>query len=63
MVFIGYESGTKGFRFFDPTNKKLVVSRDAIFEENKSWDWENSLGITDKQITNTFEVEYELPDR
>jgi hypothetical protein len=21
-------------------------------------DWENSLGITDKQITNTFEVEY-----
>jgi hypothetical protein len=31
MVFIGYESGTKGYRFFDPSTKKLVISRDVIF--------------------------------
>jgi transposase InsO family protein len=35
MVFIGYESGTKGYRFFDPSSNRLVVSRDVIFEENK----------------------------
>jgi hypothetical protein len=34
MVFIGYESGTKGYRLFDPTTNRLVVSRDVVFEEN-----------------------------
>jgi len=35
MVFIGYESGTKGYRFYDPTTKRLVVSRDVIFDEKQ----------------------------
>jgi len=26
MVFIGYESGTKGYRLFDPSTGRLVVS-------------------------------------
>jgi len=38
MVFIGYESGTKGYRFFDPTTKRLVVSRDVVFDEKQPWD-------------------------
>jgi hypothetical protein len=33
MVFIGYESGTKGFRLFDPSTNRLVVNRDVIFDE------------------------------
>jgi len=34
MVFIGYESGTKGYRLYDPSTGRLVVSRDVIFEEH-----------------------------
>ena len=26
---------------FDPTSRKIVVSRDVIFGENKSWKWSN----------------------
>jgi hypothetical protein len=37
MVFIGYESGTKGYRLFDPATSKLAVRRDVIFEENVPW--------------------------
>ena len=33
MVFIGYETGTKGYRVYDPVTKKLHISRDVIFEE------------------------------
>jgi hypothetical protein len=35
-VFLGYESGTKAYRVFDPVNNKLIVSRDVIFDEKKS---------------------------
>jgi hypothetical protein len=33
-VFLGYESGTKGYRLLDPETNRIVVSRDVIFEEN-----------------------------
>ena len=39
MVFVGYESGTKGYRVYDPVAKKLHISRDVIFEESRAWDW------------------------
>jgi hypothetical protein len=37
MVMIGYEAGTKAYRAYNPVNKKLVVTRDVIFDEKKSW--------------------------
>ncbi|WVZ75264.1 LOW QUALITY PROTEIN: hypothetical protein U9M48_023337 [Paspalum notatum var. saurae] len=39
MVFFGYEQGSKGYRLFDPVSKKLYVSRDVVFEENRAWEW------------------------
>ena len=30
-IFIGYASGSNGYRFYDPEKKKLIESRDAIF--------------------------------
>lgn len=61
MIFIGYESGTKGYRFFNPATGKLVVGRDAIFDENVSWDWANAAGNTD-QLSGEFIVHYEDSD-
>ena len=40
MVFLGYESGTKGYRVFDPVNNQLHVSRDVVFEEQEKWNWD-----------------------
>ena len=39
MIFIGYELGTKAYKCFDPVNSKVIISRDAIFEENEKWTW------------------------
>jgi hypothetical protein len=36
MVMIGYEAGTKAYRAYNPVNKKLVITRDVFFEEEKS---------------------------
>ena len=32
-IFIGYVKGVKGYKFWDPVAKKMVISRDAIFYE------------------------------
>lgn len=62
MVFIGYEAGTKGYRFYNPATGKLVVGRDVIFDENVPWDWANTIGSTD-QLSKDFVVHYEASDR
>jgi hypothetical protein len=62
LVFIGYESGTNGYRFLDPTTNKLVVSRDVIFEENVPWDWNNIDGNTDA-VSDGFVVHYDTVDK
>ena len=41
MVFIGYEVGTKAYRYFNPVNTSVHISRDVVFEEGAKWDWSN----------------------
>jgi hypothetical protein len=39
MVYIGYESSAKAYRVYDPVARHVHVSRDIIFDGNRSWDW------------------------
>jgi len=39
MVFIGYEVGSKAYRFYNPVSKRVHISRDAVFDEGRAWDW------------------------
>jgi hypothetical protein len=34
-VFLGYADRVKGYRLWDPTAYKVVISRDVIFAEDK----------------------------
>ncbi|KAG6483115.1 hypothetical protein ZIOFF_059755 [Zingiber officinale] len=38
-ILVGYYSGIRGYRVFDPVGGKIIISRDIIFEEDKEWDW------------------------
>jgi hypothetical protein len=42
VVMIDYEAGMKAYRAYNPVNKKLVVTRDILFEEEKSWNWNSA---------------------
>jgi transposase InsO family protein len=37
-IFLGYESGSKAYRLYDPVRKVVLKSRDVIFEEGKHFD-------------------------
>lgn len=56
MVFIGYESGTKRYRLYDPVAKKLHISRDVIFQENEAWKWSGADQAD--PVVSRFEVEF-----
>ena len=32
-IFLGYVKGVKGYKFWDPVAKKIVISRDVLFDE------------------------------
>lgn len=45
LIHLGIEKGSKGYRLLDPNIGKLYVSRDVVFEEQRTWKWEKSVKI------------------
>lgn len=42
-VLIGFSEESKGYKLYNPKTKKVIISRDVVFEEGKGWDWEGEL--------------------
>lgn len=59
MVFLGYEQGSKAYRLYNPQARWVVVSRDVVFDEAASWDWESSGGEVVGGRGTNFTIEYE----
>ncbi|KAM0997730.1 hypothetical protein ACFX2C_007582 [Malus domestica] len=57
-VFVGYATCDKGYKVFDPCTKKLILSRDVLFDETMTWNWkensENPIVVT--YIQNSHEL-------
>lgn len=41
LVYLGIEFGLKAYRMFDLIIRKIIVSRDVVFDENSGWKWNN----------------------
>ena len=44
-VFLGVCETSKAYKLYDPLTKKVVMSRDVIFEEKKTWKWEEKVTV------------------
>lgn len=40
-IFLGFRPGVKNYKLWDPKDRKIVVSKDAIFNENLMLKFEN----------------------
>jgi hypothetical protein len=54
-ILLGLSEESKAYKLFDPIQKRIIISRDVVFEENKAWDW-NSDG---KKNTHDDSIEIE----
>lgn len=55
-VFLGFSEESKANRMYDPKSKKIVISRDVIFEEGEKWDWGS---ISKEAVVTNFKWENE----
>lgn len=55
VIHLGNEPGTKAYHLFDPESNKILVSRDVIFEEDKTWTWDQQKSMNSDHIT-TFTI-------
>lgn len=54
------ETGTKGHRFFYPSSERLHVSRDVLFEEDKSWNWDSENSTEQiPSVPKTCEIQFQ----
>eukprot|EP01018_Ginkgo_biloba_P010166 Gb_31047 [translate_table: standard] len=42
-IFVGYSEETKGYRFYNPITKQLIVSQDVLFNEGGVWQWKEGV--------------------
>lgn len=42
-IFLGYSSQSKGYRIYNLQTGKVLVSRDVVFDEESSWNWEENI--------------------
>ena len=57
MIFVGYENGSKAWRFYDPSTGRVTISRDIVFNEAGQWKWSAHDGDTGID-SEPFTVEY-----
>lgn len=60
-VLLGYEPLTKAYRLYNPTTRKVIISRDVVFDETKQWDWSKESDL-EMQRGNEFTVIYPPQD-
>lgn len=57
-IFIGFPENTKAFKLFNQSTKKVIISRDVVFFEEKTSG--NSLGVKNDVNTNEYDF-FEFP--
>ena len=61
-IFLGYEPYSKAYRVYDPVKQRLMISRDVIFDEKKSWTWGVSGTNTASDVQESEEAVFSWPE-
>ena len=48
LIHLGTEPGSKAYRLLDPTKRRIVVSRDVVFDEGRLWIWNKTRDYTEE---------------
>ncbi|KAG6405608.1 hypothetical protein SASPL_133200 [Salvia splendens] len=49
-IFVGYGDRVMGYKLYNPLTKKVIISRDVVFEEDQTWSWEDKKAASSSEI-------------
>ncbi|GAU22710.1 hypothetical protein TSUD_138340 [Trifolium subterraneum] len=58
-VHLGVSDESKAYKLYDPVEKKIIVSRDVVFEENEGWNWDKNT----VEDNNSQDIEDDIEER
>jgi hypothetical protein len=61
LIFIGYDERSKPYKLFDPTNKKMHISRDVQVNEEAMWDWSKMMEICHEKTKDEIHTPISIP--
>ena len=68
LVFISYDSRTKGYKLYDPRNGKVTLNKDVEVNEDRTWEWKaqeewnnSSMVFEEEEVQETKELEGHTP--
>ncbi|CAL8103863.1 unnamed protein product [Prunus armeniaca] len=53
-VFLGISEVSKAYKLFNPLSKKIIISRDVVFDEEKTWNWSDDVSLQQQNILVNF---------
>ena len=61
-IFVRYGDRSMGYKLYNPITKKVILSKDVVFEEDKTWKWNDDQEAI-KQVSTylILEDEVEVP--
>ena len=60
MVFVGYEPGSKAYQVYDPSTRRVHISRDVVFDEAAAWAW-SAMDPTERNDFTVQELDHQEP--
>ncbi|KAF7150792.1 hypothetical protein RHSIM_Rhsim02G0093400 [Rhododendron simsii] len=54
-IFLGVSDQSKAYKLYNPITKKILISRDVIFDEAQTWPWNTN--VVGEQIPTSFDGE------
>jgi hypothetical protein len=61
FIFIGYDERSKAYKLFDPTNKRMHISRDVQVNEEAMWDWSTMMEIYHEKTRDEIHTPMSIP--
>lgn len=61
-ILLGVSEESKAYRLYDPISKKVIVSRDVVFDESEMWNWNTNNDVSEGLVDMGEKEEVEIQE-
>lgn len=62
-VLLGVSEESKAYKLYDPIQKKILISRDVVFAEDQSWNWNEKVKESQRSVDDGQSIELDINEQ